>query len=65
VVEKPTGKKAETWRVGLTDGRILPFSMDNAVAQRKLNLYDVILVRVVDGKGKGARAELRVRPVVQ
>jgi penicillin-binding protein 1A len=65
VVEKPTGKKAETWRVGLTDGRILPFSIDNAVAQRKLNLYDVILVRVVDGKGKGARAELRVRPVVQ
>ena len=65
MVEKPTGKKVETWRVGLTDGRILPFSMDNAVAQRKLNLYDVILVRVVDGKGKGARAELRVRPVVQ
>ncbi|HET7019942.1 MAG TPA: transglycosylase domain-containing protein [Xanthobacteraceae bacterium] len=65
VVEKPTGKKAETWRVGLTDGRILPLSIDNAVAQRKLNLYDVILVRVVDGKGKGARAELRVRPVVQ
>jgi penicillin-binding protein 1A len=65
VVEKPTGKKAETWRVGLTDGRIVPFSIDNAVAQRKLNLYDVILVRVVDGKGKGARAELRVRPVVQ
>jgi penicillin-binding protein 1A len=65
VVEKPTGKKAETWRVGLTDGRILPFSIDNAVAQRKLNLYDVVFVRVVDGKSKGARAELRVRPVVQ
>jgi penicillin-binding protein 1A len=66
VVEKPTGKKAETWRVGLTDGRILPLSIDNAIAQRKLNLYDVILVRVTDGKGKtSARAELRVRPVVQ
>src|SRR6476469_1343670 len=65
VVEKPAGKKGEAWRVGLTDGRILPLSIDNAVAQRKLNLYDVILVRVVDGKGKGARAELRVRPVVQ
>ena len=65
VVEKPAGKKAETWRVGLADGRILPLSIDNALAQRKLNLYDVILVRVVDGKGKAPRAELRVRPVVQ
>ena len=59
-------KKDEAWRVGLADGRILPFSVDNAVAQRKLALYDVVLVRVTDGKGKtGARAELRVRPVVQ
>ena len=66
VLEKPTGKKGEAWRVGLADGRILPFSVDNAVAQRKLALYDAILVRVTDGKGKaGARAELRVRPVVQ
>ena len=66
VVEKPGGKKNEAWRVGLADGRILPFSIDNAAAQRKLALYDVVLVRVTDGKGKaGARAELRVRPVVQ
>ena len=65
VVEKPAGKKAETWRVGLADGRILPLSVDNALAQRKLNLYDAILVRVTDAKGKGARAELRVRPLVQ
>ena len=66
VVEKPGGKKNEAWRVGLADGRILPFSIDNAAAQRKLALYDVVLVRVADGKGKsGARAELRVRPVVQ
>ena len=66
VVEKPGGKKDEAWRVGLADGRILPFSIDNAAAQRKLALYDVVLVRVADGKGKsGARAELRVRPVVQ
>ena len=51
---------------GLADGRILPLSIDNAVAQRKLALYDVVLVRVTDGKGKAAaRAELRVRPVVQ
>ena len=66
VVEKPGGKKGEAWRVGLADGRILPLSIDNAAAQRKLALYDVVLVRVTDGKGKtGARAELRVRPVVQ
>jgi penicillin-binding protein 1A len=67
VVEKPSGKKGESWRVGLADGRILPLSLDNAAAQRKLALYDAVLVRVTDGgKGKtGARAELRVRPTVQ
>jgi penicillin-binding protein 1A len=66
VLEKPTGKKDETWRVGLADGRILPLSVDNATAQRKLTLYDVVLTRVTDGSGKtAARAELRVRPVVQ
>src|SRR4051812_36328263 len=67
VVEKPGGgKKNAAWRVGLADGRILPFSIENAIAQRKLALYDVVLVRVTDGKSKaGARAELRVRPVVQ
>src|SRR4029079_6273131 len=67
VVEKPGGgKKNEAWRVGLADGRVLPVSVDNAVAQRKLAVYDVVLVRVTDGKGKAAaRAELRVRPIVQ
>jgi penicillin-binding protein 1A len=66
VVEKPGGKKGETWRVGLADGRIVPLGVDNAAAQRKLTLYDVVWVRVGEGKGKaGTRAELRVRPVVQ
>jgi penicillin-binding protein 1A len=66
VLEKPTGKKGETWRVGLADGRILPLAIDNAAAQRKLTLYDVVLTRVTNGSGKtSARAELRVRPVVQ
>ena len=33
VVEKPGGgKKNEAWRVGLADGRIIPFSVDNAAA---------------------------------
>jgi penicillin-binding protein 1A len=66
VLEKPTGTKAQAWRVGLADGRILPLTIDNAAAQRKLTLYDVVLTRVADGSGKtAARAELRVRPVVQ
>src|SRR5712691_6445863 len=71
VVEKPgAGKKGETWRVGLSDGRILPFSVDNATAQRKLVLHDVVFVRVNESRGDGkntgyARAELRVRPMVQ
>jgi penicillin-binding protein 1A len=66
VLERPTGKKGETWRVGLPDGRVLPLSVDNAAAQRKLTLYDVVLTRVADGSEKAAaRADLRVRPVVQ
>jgi membrane carboxypeptidase/penicillin-binding protein len=70
LIEKPTGKKGQAWRVGLADGRVLPLSLDNAVAQRKLALHDVVLVHVVEGKSKdksksGARAELRVRPTVQ
>ncbi len=52
VLEKPTGKKGEAWRVGLADGRILPLAIDNAAAQRKLTLHDVVLVRVTEGKGK-------------
>ena len=74
IVEKPGGKKGETWRVGLSDGRILPLSIDNGTAQRKLTLYDVVFVRVTEAKSEAkneaknktaARAELRVRPVVQ
>jgi hypothetical protein len=66
VVERPGGTKGTTWRVGLSDGRTVPLSLDNANAQRILKLYDVIFVRLVEGKGKTAtRAELRVRPVAQ
>jgi penicillin-binding protein 1A len=64
-LEKPSGKKGDAWRVGLRDGRILPLSVDNAAAQRKLVLYDVVFVRVAEVKGKGVRAELRIRPLVQ
>ena len=65
VIEKPSGKKGEAWRVGLADGRVLPFAIDNAAAQRKLVLHDVVFVRVTEGKGKTMRAELRIRPQVQ
>jgi penicillin-binding protein 1A len=67
VVEKPGSKKGDAWRVGLADGRVVPLSVDDASAQRKLMLYDVVFVRLVEGKKsrEGPRAELRVRPVVQ
>src|SRR5439155_11376958 len=66
ILEKPSGKKGDIWRVGLSDGRILPLAIDNAAAQRKLTLYDVVLTRVAEGSGKtAAHAELRVRPVVE
>ena len=63
IVEKPAGKRGEAWRVGLTDGRVVPLAI-SAAAGRQLALYDVVLVRVAEGKG-GVRAELRVRPTVQ
>src|SRR6516225_3463843 len=63
--DKKTGDKRPPWQRALANAR-LPLSLDNATAQRKLALYDVVLVRVTDGKGKtAARAELRVRPLVQ
>ena len=66
VVGKPAAAGADGWRVGLADGRIVPLSVDGASAQRKLALYDVVLVHLIEGKGKpAARAELRVRPEVQ
>ncbi len=59
-------------RVGLADGRMLPLTTWTGEIRRSLGLYDVVYVRVVEGKaaakGKaaaGARAELRVRPTVQ
>jgi penicillin-binding protein 1A len=65
LVEKP-GKKGESWKVGLGDGRVLPLSVDNGTAQRKLALYDVVFVRVTESKNKtSARADLRIRPTVQ
>jgi membrane carboxypeptidase/penicillin-binding protein len=68
VLEKPGVSKGRAWRVGLADGRVVPLAVDDAAAQRKLTLYDVVLARVGEGPDNhkpGTRAELRVRPVVQ
>jgi penicillin-binding protein 1A len=66
VVEKPSGRRGQGWRVGLTDGRIVPLSFDLPAAQRKLKIYDVVFVHLSEEKGKtSVRAELRVRPLVQ
>jgi membrane carboxypeptidase/penicillin-binding protein len=66
ILEKPNGKSKQAWRVGLADGRVVPLSLDSAAAQRKLTIYDVVLVHLSEGKDKAStRAELRVRPVVQ
>jgi membrane carboxypeptidase/penicillin-binding protein len=66
VVGKPGGGRVDSWRVGLPDGRTVPLSLDGASAQNKIALDDVVLVHLIEGRGKSAvRAELRVRPQVQ
>jgi penicillin-binding protein 1A len=67
VIEKPgsSRKDAGTLKVGLRDGRVLPLRAFRSEIARKLALYDVVYVRVQGDKGKGARADLRVRPLVQ
>jgi penicillin-binding protein 1A len=51
VVERPSGKRGQAWRVGLADGRIVPLSLD-AAAQRKLKINDVVLVHLSEGERK-------------
>lgn len=67
VIEKGRDKKtgANVLRVGLSDGRVLPLQAWDT-ARRDLKLYDVVRVRIIERKGKGAvRADLRVPPSVQ
>ena len=56
-------------RVGLPDGRIVPLTGLAGEIRRKLALYDVVYVKVIEAKenaGKiDAAAQLRVRPTVQ
>ena len=50
-----SGKRGdEALRVGLTDGRILPLTTRGLVTRRSLNAYDVVYVRVIEGKGDEA-----------
>ena len=83
ILDKGGGKRGDgNIRVGIRDGRVLPLNAANANwdAKRNLGLYDVVYVRVIEGKTAakpknggapaavgtvGARAELRVRPTVQ
>ena len=66
VIDRPGPKRNAAYRVGLADGRVLPLRSGSATILRKLNLYDVVFVKVTDAKGRAAaRADLRVRPVVQ
>ena len=83
ILDKGGGKRGDgNIRVGIRDGRVLPLNAANANwdAKRNLGLYDVVYVRVIEGKTAakpknggapaavgtvGGRAELRVRPTVQ
>ncbi|KAB1072041.1 penicillin-binding protein 1A [Methylobacterium planeticum] len=49
-------------KVGLADGRIA--SLDPGIARGRLQAYDVVRVKLREGKGT-PRAEIRVRPSVQ
>jgi len=57
------GRKGAGIQVGLTDGRVLPLAIPTAAIRKALAPYDVVYVRV--GTSRNARAELRIRPVVQ
>jgi membrane carboxypeptidase/penicillin-binding protein len=80
VVSKGGGKKGDdAIRVGLPDGRILPLAVWSGAIRRGLSLYDVVYVRVLEGRSvetrskvrssgalqTTAQAQLRVRPTVQ
>ncbi len=49
-------------KVGLEDGRIA--TLDPGIARGKLQLYDVVRVKLTEGRG-APRAQIRVRPGVQ
>ena len=72
VVAKGSKSGDHAIRVGLGDGRVMPLTAWSSQIRRSLSLYDVVYVRVIEGKetakGKStssAQAQLRVRPTVQ
>ena len=65
VLDKTAGKRRRTWRVGLTDGRVMPLAFGGTHMERDFASYDVVLVQVSKRRKRGVRAELRVRPEVQ
>src|SRR6516165_1681268 len=82
IVQTSDGKKDEgAIRVGLPDGRIVPLTGLTGEIRRKLGLYDVVYVKVVEARRNAtesavkdpsaadvrtdAAAQLRVRPTVQ
>jgi penicillin-binding protein 1A len=64
------GGKRGGIHVGLADGRVLPLTGASGQIWRRLSLYDVVYVHVVEsrparGKTQTGQAQLRVRPTVQ
>ena len=75
VVEKRTVQGADSIRVGLKDGRVLPLSTFGGRTRARINQSDVVYVKVFESAVRegsnrqqtqsGTRVELRVRPTVQ
>ena len=75
VVEKKTYQGADSIRVGLKDGRVLPLSTFGGRTRARINQNDVVYVKVFESTIReganrqqtqsGTRVELRVRPTVQ
>jgi penicillin-binding protein 1A len=57
-------RRGSSIKVGLNDGRVMPLQVP-ASMQARLQLHDVVYVRVTESGRGSARAELRVRPHVQ
>ena len=73
MVEKRTIQGAESIRVGLRDGRVLPLSTYGGRTRARIALNDVVYVKVIESSIRdqraadtgGTRVEIRVRPTVQ
>jgi membrane carboxypeptidase/penicillin-binding protein len=60
VVVSKGGKRGDgAIQVGLADGRVVPLNTYTAQIRRGLNLYDVVYVRVVEGRAPAARSRSR------